>query len=161
MSNETTLTAEPGQPTIVVTRWFDAPADLVYEACTRPELVKQWWGPCNFTVVVCEIDLRVGGAWRNVLRAPDGHEEGFHGVYREIVPRERIVQTFVYEPFPQAEAIESATLVEHEGRTRLTVTITHQSVENRDAHLQSGMEHGMRDTHERLEALLGTLRQAA
>ncbi|MGE5737770.1 MAG: SRPBCC domain-containing protein, partial [Betaproteobacteria bacterium] len=69
----------------MITRVFDAPRHLVWEAATRPELVRRWWGPCTSEVVICEIDLRVGGAWRNVLRFPDGSEHAFHGVYREIV----------------------------------------------------------------------------
>jgi uncharacterized protein YndB with AHSA1/START domain len=161
MAEPTTVTAEPGKTTIHITRWFDAPKALVYKACTQPELVKQWWGPCASKVISCEMDVRPGGAWRNVLRMPDGSEHAFHGVYREIVPRERIEQTSVYEAFPDAEAIETCVLEEHEGRTKMSVTVRHKTVENRDGHLQSGMEKGMNESHQRLDDLVRSLETAA
>ena len=158
MAETTSVIAPPGTPTIVITRIFDAPRRLVWEAATRPELVRRWWGPCNSEMLTCEMDFRVGGAWRNVLRMPhDGSVHGFHGVYREIVPHERIVQTFIYEPFPTNEAIETCELVEHGGITKMTITIRHSSVEMRDGHLASGMERGLGETHARLDAVLAEL----
>jgi len=162
MSETTKLVAEPGQRTIVITRTFDAPRHLVWEAATRPELVRRWWGPCTSEVEVCELDLRIGGSWRNVLRFPDGSRHGFHGVYKEIERPHRIVQTFVYEPFPTNEAIETAELVELPGnKTELRITILHATLEARDAHIASGMERGLAETHQRLDEVLASLPRAA
>jgi uncharacterized protein YndB with AHSA1/START domain len=161
MSEPTTVIAEPGKPTIVISRIFDAPRHLVYRAMTVPELVRQWWGPCVSTVTVCEIDLRVGGKYRNVLRFPDGSEHAFYGVYREIVPDQRIVCTRIYDRYPDSPAVETAELVEHGGVTRLTVTLVHASVAARDSHVASGMERGMAETHQRLDQVLGSLARAA
>lgn len=152
--NVTTLTVDATHPTIVITRWFDAPRRLVFEACTKPELLKRWWGPRDTRLVVCEVDLRPGGAWRFVLQAADGQESGFSGVYREIVPDERIVQTFIYDPFPDADALETSVLEAHGDRTKLSVTIVHKTMWARDGHVGAGMERGMRETHDRLEELL-------
>ena len=161
MAGKTKVIAEPGKPTILITRELDAPRDLVFEACSKPELVRRWWGPRNTTLVVCEIDFRVGGAWRYVVRGPDGSEVGFGGVYREIVPVERIVQTSVFDPFPQAESVESCELTALGQRTLLTVTVVHKTVEARDGHVQAGMEGGLQQTHERLDELLATMARAA
>lgn len=161
MTQPTTLIAEPGKPTIVITRIFDAPKHLVYRAMTVPELVRQWWGPCVSTVTACEIDLRVGGAWRTVLRFPDASEHGFYGVFREIEANTRVVRTQIYDRYPDSPAVETAELVEHGGVTKLIVTLVHSSVEARDAHIASGMERGMRETHERLDQVLGSLARAA
>ena len=93
-----------GDREILITREFDAPAALVYRAWTDPELVPRWWTAKRGTMDVCEIDLRVGGAWRYVMTADGGFEVGFHGEYREIVPGERLVHTEVYEGMPDAAA---------------------------------------------------------
>jgi uncharacterized protein YndB with AHSA1/START domain len=161
MAETTSVVAEPGERTIVITRIFDAPARLVWRASTEPELIKQWWGPCVSTMELCESDLRVGGRWRHELRFPDGSRHGFGGVYREIVPLDRIVRTFVYDPFPDSVAIETAEMRELNGITRLTVTILHASVEARDGHIGSGMERGLAETHRRLDELLRDLTKVA
>lgn len=153
----TSFRIEPGQPTIHLSRVFDAPRALVFEAITRPEHVARWWGPRGSEVGECRIDLRVGGAWRFVLRMPDGSEHGFGGTYREIVPPERIVSTFRYEGAPQAEAVETLTLEEHHGQTLLRVTVLHASVANRDAQVAAGMESGASESHDRLDELLAAL----
>ncbi|HTN90608.1 MAG TPA: SRPBCC family protein [Sorangium sp.] len=143
---------------VVITRTFAAPRRLVFEAMTKPEHVKRWYGLRSLTMSVCEIDLRVGGRWRYVLRAPDGSEHGFTGVYREIARPERVVCTENYEPLgPGHEMVVTATYDERDGKTTLTSRIVYQSQADRDAHLQSGMEAGMRETFERLEELLPTL----
>lgn len=157
MAEITHLVAEPDKPTIVITRLFAAPPAIVFEACTRPELVSRWFGPRGFTAVVCEIDLRVGGRYRYVVRGPDGRDMGFSGEFREIVPAKRIVQTFVFDPYPQAEAIETAVFTEQAGKTLLTVTILHKSIEFRDGHVQSGMEAGMNESHQRLDDVIASL----
>jgi uncharacterized protein YndB with AHSA1/START domain len=106
----------------------------------------------------CEMDFRPGGAWRFVLRAPDGNDYGFKGVYREIEPPERIVQTFEFEGMPGHGSVETATLEDLDGKTKLTVTCLYQSVEDRDGHYNSGMEAGMRESHDRLAELLNTMK---
>src|SRR5450631_4875424 len=155
-SPATTLTM-PSDRELVITRTFDAPRRLVFEAMTTPEHVRRWYGPRRLTMTVCEIDLRVGGRWRYVVRDPDGNEFGFSGVYREIVPPERLVTTEGFEGMPGHDYIATLTLDEHDGRTTLTNTLLYQSVEDRTGHMQSGMEPGMRETLDRLAELLATL----
>lgn len=154
MQNELEIIAEPGTPTIITRRVVNAPRDLVWEVFTKPEHLKRWWGPRILTLVVCEVDLRVGGRYRFVQRAPDGQEFGFRGEYREIVRPERIVNTFVFELMPDHEALQTLVLEEHDGKTTVLTTTLHQSVEDRDGHLAAGMEVGMRDTYARLDELL-------
>lgn len=147
----------PSDREIVMTRAFEAPRELVFEAWTRPEHVKRWWGGCNETSLpLCEIDLRVGGAYRYVMLGPDGERYPFKGVYREIVPPERLVHTFVFdvEPYSGSEAIITVTFEERDGMTVMTETILHPSKEARDGHLQSGMEAGAASSLDRLAELL-------
>lgn len=150
--------ADPDRPTILTRRTFDAPRALVFEAWTRPELLRRWLGPCDLTMTICEIDLRVGGAYRWVFRDPAGQEHGFHGEFREIVRPERLVSTFVYDPFPEAEAIDTLTLEERDGQTIVTTLTVHKTIEARDGHLRSGMDQGMNDGYAKLDQLLGELR---
>jgi uncharacterized protein YndB with AHSA1/START domain len=149
----------PSDREIRLTREFDAPRRLVFEACSKPEYVSQWWGRRGSSLTVCEIDLRPGGAWRFVERSADGTEHPFKGVYREIVAPERLVNTFIYDvpPFDQFEAVETHTFEERDGRTTLTTIALHQSTEARDGHLQSGMEQGAAETYDRLEELLAKM----
>lgn len=153
------LDAEPGQPTMVMTRVFEAPRRLVFEAHSKPEHLSRWWGPRRHTLVVCEMDFRPGGAWRFVLRGPDGQEHPFRGVYREILPPERLVYTFVYDVpgIRDHEAVETLVFEEHDGQTTLTNTTVHKSVAARDGHLRSGMEAGAAETCDRLALILPTL----
>lgn len=153
------IVATPGQPTIVMRRSFKAPRRLVYQAFTRPEHLRRWWGPRELELVVCEIDLRVGGAYRFVQRAPDGQEFAFRGVYRELRPPERIVSTFVFELMPDHEAVTTVVLEEANGVTTLTSTVVHDSVEARDAHF-AAMEPGATDTYDRLAELLASMEDA-
>lgn len=148
------IVLEPGQPTILTRRTFMAPRALVFEAWTNPEHVPRWWGPRALTFVSCAIDLRVGGGWRYVLRAPDGQEVGFRGDYHEIVRPERLVGTFVYEPMPGFPATETITFEEQDGRTVVTTLLTHRTVEARDGHAAAGMEPGLRETYTRLDEFL-------
>jgi uncharacterized protein YndB with AHSA1/START domain len=154
-TNELKVTL-PSDLEIQLVREFDAPAALVFEASTKPEYVKQWWGPRGTSLAVCEIDLRVGGAWRYVIRNEDGSEDPFRGVYREIDAPTRVSYTWIYDvaPFNQFEAIETVVLEERDGRTIATTTVLHQTKEARDGHVQSGMERGASETLDRLEALL-------
>lgn len=146
----------PSEREIVITREFDAPAALVWDAMTTPSLVLRWWGPVWAPLETCDIDLRVGGSWRYVSRAEDGSELGWHGTYREIEAGTRIVSTEVFEGFPDAESVNTMTLTDLGGVTRLQTVVLHTSREHRDGHLQSGMEAGMQDTFNRLDDLLAT-----
>src|SRR6266699_1150667 len=111
----------PTDEQILITREFDAPRELVFEAFTTPDLVKRWWHANRGEMTIAEIDLRVGGKWRYVMVTDDGFEVGFHGEYREIVPNERIVSTEVFEGAPEAEAVVEHTFTEKNGRTTLTM----------------------------------------
>ena len=156
-SSGTATVTLPTDEQILITREFDAPKHLVYEAWTTPELVKHWWHAKRGEMTVAEIDLRVGGRWRYVMVTPDGMEVGFHGEYREIVPNERIVSTEVYEGMPGAEAVNTMTLTESDGRTTLEILVQHASKEHRDAHIESGMEAGMQDAMDLLEEVAVSL----
>jgi uncharacterized protein YndB with AHSA1/START domain len=159
VSSGTAVVTLPTDTEILITREFDAPKDLVYKAFTTPELVKRWWSAKRGEVTVAEIDLRVGGKWRYAMTmAEGGVEVAFHGEYREIVPNERIVSTEVYEDMPDAEALNTMSLAEVDGRTTLTILVQHQSKEHRDAHIESGMEDGLQDALDLLEQVAISLR---
>jgi uncharacterized protein YndB with AHSA1/START domain len=148
----------PTDTQILITREFDAPRHLVYKAWTRPELIKRWWSGDRGEVTLAEVDLRVGGMWRYVMKANGGFEVAFHGEYREIVPNERIVATEIYEGMPEGEAVTTNTFTEKDGRTTLTVLVQHSSQEFRDAHINSGMEGGMQEAMDHLEQVAISLR---
>ena len=157
-SRKLEVIADPDEPTIVTRRTFDAPPALLFDAWTKPELMKRWLGPRALEMVLCEVDLRVGGGYRFAYRAPDGQEFGFHGTYREISRPERLVSTYVFEPFPDAEALETLVLEERDGRTTATTTTVHTSIQNRDGHLANGaMETGMNEGYARLDDVLQEL----
>jgi len=149
----------PSDTDIVMTRVFDAPRHLVFEALTKPEHVRRWWGILDdkHSVPVCEIDLRVGGAWRFVGRGPDGDIPAFYGEYREITPPDRLVNTEFFEPFPDAGSLVTTVLTEEGGKTQLTVTASYPSKEVRDMVLQTGMEHGAAISYDRLEEVAAGL----
>lgn len=158
MADRDLTVTTPSDREIVMTRVFDAPRHLVFEAHTSCEHLSHWWGPRGYEIASCEMDFRPGGKWRILHRTPDGVEEhGFRGEYREIVPPERLVWTFEYEGFPGNISVETLTLEEHDGKTTLTVTSVFDSVEARDAMLQSGMEKGAAETWERLSEYLQIL----
>ncbi len=153
-SSGTAKVTLPGDKQILITREFDAPKELVYEAWTTPELVRQWWCGERGEMTVCEIDLRVGGKWRYAMIANEGFEVAFHGEYRELVPNERMVSTEAYEGIPDPDehaALNTLTLTEVGGRTTLTVLVEHPTQEGRDMHIESGMEGGMQEAMDRLE----------
>jgi uncharacterized protein YndB with AHSA1/START domain len=147
----------PTDEQILITREFAAPKHLVYKAWTTPELVKRWWNAKRGEVTLAEIDLRVGGAWRYVMVTDDGFEVGFHGEYLELVANERIVSTEVYEGLPEGVSeedgatVNTATFVEADGRTTLTLLIQATSKVSRDAIIDSGMEAGLQDALDLLE----------
>jgi len=148
----------PSDREIRLTRLFDAPRHLVFEAMTKPEHVKRWWGGLGegYSVPVCEIDLRPGGAWRFVNRHPKG-EAVFYGVYREIAAPERLVFTEIYEPFPDVESVVTTVLTEENGKTRLIVTALYPSVEVRDMVINTGMARGASISYDQLEDLVRQL----
>lgn len=152
------IVAEADKPTIFTRRIVNASRALVFDAFTKPEHLRQWMGPRALTMVLCEVDLRAGGGWRMVHRAPDGQEFSFHGEFREIVRPERIVRTFVFEPVPEAEALETLILEERDGKTTILTTTIHKTVAARDGHLANGrMEVGMTEGYARLDELLARL----
>ena len=152
-NSDTFKVTTPSDVEIRITRLFDAPRQLVYEALTKPEHVRRWWGILaeGYSVPVCEIDLRPGGKWRFVGRGPEGDIPAFYGEFREIVAPERIVQTEIFEPYPDAAAVNTTLLIEENGRTRVTVTSVYPSKEVRDMVLKTGMERGAAISYDRLE----------
>ena len=157
MRNTGTLNVTtPTDREIVLTRTFDAPRRLVFDAFTKPLLLKRWFGPRGWSLVVCEVDLRVGSGFRFVLRGPDGRDMGMSGVYREIVPPERSVHTESFDDYP-GESVVTAVWVEEGDKTTLTAAVLYASQEVRDAVIKSGMEHGAAESYDRLaEMLAGT-----
>ena len=156
-SSGTAKVTLPTDEQILITREFAAPKHLVYQAWTTPDLIKRWWSGDRGQVTSVEVDLRVGGTWRYVTIANAGFEVAFHGEYREIVPNERIVATEVYEAVPDAYAITTVTFTEEDGRTTLTMLVQHTSQEDRDMHINSGMEGGMQEAMDHLEELAVSL----
>ena len=156
MKNTGTLqVTTPTDREIILTRVFDAPRRLVWEAFTKPELLKRWFGPRGWSLVVCEVDLKLGGGFRFVMRGPDGRDMGMHGVYREIVPPERSVHMESYDDYP-GESQVTAVFVEQGGKTTLTATVLYPSQEIRDIVLKTGMEHGAAESYDKLAELLAS-----
>jgi uncharacterized protein YndB with AHSA1/START domain len=149
----------PSDLEIAMTRVFDAPRHLVFDAMTRPEHVRRWFGCAELALPVCEIDLRVGGAYRFTMRTPDGVDSTLQGVYREVVRPERVVFTerFSMPGFTSDEYQVTSTFVEAGGRTTLTTTILHTTRENRDGHLNSGIEKGVAPAYDRLAEVVATM----
>src|SRR5206468_1460409 len=141
----------PSDEEIRLTRLFDAPRHLVFEAMTKPEHVKRWWGRLGegYSVPVCEIDLRLGGKWRFVNRHPKG-EAAFNGEYREIMPPSRLVFTEIFEAFPDTVSVVTAEFVDEGGKTRFTATVRYPSLEVRDMVIASGMSRGAGISYDRL-----------
>lgn len=149
-----------GEREIAITRSFNAPRSVVFAALTKPDLIRRWLlGPDGWTMTVCDVDLRVGGAYRHVLtRGSDGTEMGWGGVYQEIAAPDRLVHTEVFDdPWYPGEAIVTSELVEEDGRTTMTATIRYEFREARDDVMASPMEHGLAASYERLEAVLASL----
>lgn len=155
-SAATTKVTLPSDKEILITREFDAPRDVVFKTMLEPDLIPRWWGPRKYTTIVDRMDVRPGGGYRFIHRGPDG-ETAFRGEYREIVPNQKIVQTFEWEPMAGHISVETATFEERDGRTLLTVRSVFASREDRDGMVQSGMESGLRETHDRFAELLATL----
>jgi uncharacterized protein YndB with AHSA1/START domain len=151
----------PSDREIAMIRVFEAPRSMVFDAWTKPELLKRWLVRSGWTFPVCEIDLKVGGKYRWVWRSPDGKEMGMGGVYREIVRPERIVATEKFDdPWYEGEAVDTMTFVEKGGKTTLTTTVLYASREVRDSVLKSPMEKGIAENYDNLDQLLASTRKA-
>lgn len=150
----------PTDREVVVTRTFDAPPTLVFDAYTQPQLLKRWYGAPGRSLVICEVDLRVGGAYRFLWRGEGKQDVGMRGVHREVVRPERLVRTERWEDWDAGEIIETVTFIEHAGQTVLTSTGLYPSRDVRDAVLKAGLENGTRETFARLADELGKLQQS-
>jgi uncharacterized protein YndB with AHSA1/START domain len=160
INSDTFKVSLPSDLEIRMTRLFNAPIQLVFEAMSEPEHVKRWWGNLGegYSVPVCEIDYRVGGRWRFVNRHPHG-EAGFSGEYLEIDAPHRVVFTEVFDPFPDNGSVVTSELTEEGGKTRLTVTARYSSMEVRDMVRGTGMEKGAAASYDRLEEVATALQQ--
>lgn len=157
--SKTEFIAEPGKQEIIVRRVFNAPRDLVFKTYLDPKLRSEWWGPRNLTTNVEMIETRPGGRWRIVQRDTQGNEFAFHGVYHDVVPPERIIETFEWEGMPGHVNFNTSTLEEVGGKTTVTNRIVFQSVEDRDGMLGSGMHQGMEEGFDRFDELLERLQK--
>ena len=162
MRNTGTLqVTTPSDREIRMVRVFDAPRSMVFDAFTKCELLKRWFGPRGFSLSVCEGEFQAGGWWRFVLRSPDGSEMGMRGKIREMSPPDRLVHVESFDDFP-GEALVTTTFVEAGGKTTVTVNLLYESKQVRDAVVNSGMEHGAAETYDRLaELLAGTAQTTA
>ena len=152
MDGKRATVTTPTDTQILITREFDAPRHLVYLAFTTPELLRRWWHAERAEITDIEMDVRVGGRWRWAAKAlSNGYAFDFHGEYREVVPDERLVCTEIFSGAPEAEALDTTTFTGKDGRTRLEMLVEHQNRQNRDAHLESGMEDGLQTALDLLE----------
>ena len=149
----------PSDREIAMTRAFDAPRSMVFDAFTKPELIKRWLGVrAGWSMPVCEVDLRVGGKYRYVWRGPDKADMGMGGVFREIARPERIVCTEKFdESWYPGDAVDTTTFVEKGGKTSVTTTVLYASKEARDGVLKSPMESGVAKSYDRLAEVLASM----
>jgi uncharacterized protein YndB with AHSA1/START domain len=160
--NKTTITAEPGRQELFVTREFDAPRELVFQAHTDPALYAQWLGPRGLTTKFEAFEPVSGGRWRFVQKDQDGNEFSFHGVMHEVLAPERTIGTFEFDGLPDSGHVLLETTRFEElpgGRTRITSQSVFQSVEDRDGMVQAGMETGVVEGYERLDEILDRLKK--
>jgi uncharacterized protein YndB with AHSA1/START domain len=157
MKNTGTLqVTTPTDREIVMTRVFDAPRRLVWDAFSKPELLKRWFGPRGWSLSTCEVDARVGGGFRFILQGPDGQKMGMRGVYRELIPPGRSVHVESFDDYP-GESTVTAVFTEQNGKTTLTATVEYPSREIRDIVIGTGMEHGAAESYDKLAELLPSL----
>lgn len=160
--NQTILVAEPGKQEVFVMREFDAPRKLVFKAFTDPKLYVQWLGPRGYGMKLETFEPRSGGSWRYIHTDPQGNQFGFHGVNHEVLPPERIIDTFEFEGQPETGHVMLETVKFEElpgGRTKVTTQSVFQSVADRDGMVQSGMERGLVDSYERLDEVMEKLQK--
>lgn len=159
--NQTTITAAPGKQEVIITREFDAPRELVFKAFTDPKIIVKWLGPCDMTMTIQKWESKNGGSWEYTHTDKNGNRFSFHGVCHELTAPERIIQTFEFDGLPEKGhvAMETARFESLPGnRTRVISQSVFQSVEDRDGMVQSGMEYGVRESHEKLDELLPTIK---
>lgn len=150
--------SNPLEREVTIIRILDAPRELVYRAWTEPEHMQRWFGPKVFTNPVCELDVRVGGAWRIVMRAPDGHEYPCGGIYREVTPPERLVFTNIAldeEGKPLIDGLTTVTFAEQDGKTKLTLVTRGKGLAPRTAAMLQGMEAGWSQSLDKLAIEVG------
>jgi len=153
-SGETLQISTPSDREVMVTREFDARPSLVFDALTKPELLKRWYGPEGWSLDICEVDLKVGGKWRFVSSKPNGKKIGQYGVYQEIVHGERLVNTEAWEDWDAGETLVTTILTEENGKTKYTSTILFPSREVRDTVLKSGLESSAAPLYDKLARLV-------
>ena len=151
------IVVPPGKQEIIITRIFDAPRTLVFTAFTDPDLIPRWWGPASTSTIVDKMDVKPGGIWRFINRDAEGDENGFHGVYHDVLAPERLVYTFEWEGLPGHALLETVIFEEHDGKTKVTDTSVFQTVEDRDGMVASGMQDGTNASYAALDRLLQTL----
>lgn len=157
MGDHSMQVTTPSDREVVMSRVFDAPRDLVFEAHTSCEHMSHWWGPRRYVISQCDIDFRPGGAYRIVQRGAEGDEYAFRGEFREIDRPSRLVWTFEWEGMPGHVSVQTVTFDEQDGKTTLTATAVYDSVEDRDGTLASGMTEGAAETWDRLAEYVQTL----
>jgi uncharacterized protein YndB with AHSA1/START domain len=150
------VVAEPGKQEVIMTRMFDAPREKVFRYFTDPEKIKKWWGGKSFKTRIDKMESRAGGSWRFVQTDQDGNEWAFHGVYHDMTPPERCIQTFEFEGWPEPGHVVLDTLcLEDQGtKTKMTIVSVFQSVADRDGMVASGMERGAGEGYDALSELL-------
>jgi uncharacterized protein YndB with AHSA1/START domain len=157
MTHPTTITAAPGLPFVDIVREFDAPAEAVFRAHTDPDLYRQWLGPRTMKLDRMELDATAGGRWRYEFRGGDGDDTfSFSGVFHAVEPSTLIIQTFEFNLAPAQVGISTSSFATIDGRTRLSIHEVYPSVEARDMAVASGMEYGIIEGYERLDALVVT-----
>jgi len=154
MSNRIELVAPRDRPTIFYRTTLAAPRELVFDAYTRPEHLRRWWGPRRLAMTECEIDAMPGGKWHFAQRDAQGQEFRFHGEYRDVKWPRWLVKTSTFEAEPQQELIETTELVDYGGQTQVKTFIVHPSVWVRNALLDGGMQQGIEESFSRLDELL-------
>lgn len=155
--SKTTFTIEPGRQDVIITRVFDAPKDVVFQAFTDPKYIPLWWGPAKYETIIDHSEVKTGGSWRYLSRDKEGNESAFKGSFHDVSAPDRVVQTFEFEGYPGHVALETATFEEVDGKTTYTGVSVFQSIEDRNGMVQSGMQDGASEGMDRLAALIDTL----
>jgi uncharacterized protein YndB with AHSA1/START domain len=156
MEKKTKIIAEPGKQELFIAREFDASRELVFKAYSDPKILIRWMGPKDLTMKIEKMECKTGGSYRYIFTAPNGNEDGFHGVVHEVLKPQRIIQTFEFEGLPESGHVVMETTRFEDispNRTRVTTQSVFQSVADRDGMVQSGMERGVVDSHDRLDEI--------
>jgi len=156
-NNQTEIIVEPGKQELFIKREFEAPRELVFRASTDADMLVRWLGPCNMTMHIDKHEPQAGGSYRYVHIDPQGNEWGFHGVSHEMLVPERLIRTFEFEGLPETGhvVLETARFEALPGdRTRVIIQSVFQSVADRDGMVQAGMEHGVTESHQKLDEFL-------